>query len=248
MKRPLDSQKIVVTRPGLAGEELCLMLGGLGAQVDHRPAIAIQIMPIRAADHAWLNRAAYVLITSAHACTSLAQIKLGSPNFTVLAVGEQTANLAKQHGWKVEVACKTGGLADLVTACESLDFDAKQVVWPRSNLADKQALGKWQSAGAQVHDFVAYEVSNPLMENPVDMDGVTAVFFASPSSAKNLESCLDADELERIRTNVHAFAIGRTTAKELRGRGWKKIEVASRPSNEGLLAASLEHLSESEWR
>lgn len=244
MKRPLTGQNVVVTRPGLAGEELSLMLEGVGAKVAHHPAIAIEIHEPGANDVAALKQAEFLLLTSAQACTAVAQLNLVKPSFAVLAVGEQTAGLAKEQGWHVGVTSQTGGIAGLIAACESLDFADQKIVWPRSNLADMDTLKEWQEARAVIHDFVAYEVSNPLEQNPIDMTEVTALFVASPSAVKNVENTCSTSVRHRIRQEVRAFAIGRTTAKELRDRSWQTIEVASRPSNEGLLAAALEHLTE----
>ncbi len=219
------------------------MLEGLGAHITIKPAIEFEAVILAAEERGLVDDVDDVVVSSVHAVKALKDLAPSMGRFSVFAVGEQTAKAARAAGWKVAVVSESGGMFDLVKRLESRNLGGHAVLWPRSNLADRKALEPLERAGARVLSFVAYKVTNPLRRHELNLAENTAVIFASPSAVCHLEAVLDETALAHDKARVSALAIGRTTAKELKQRGWQLIHVAARPSNEGLLAVALEHLT-----
>ncbi len=233
----------MVTRPGETGAELALMLEGLGAHVEHVAAIEIIQLPLPANVTDLTADVDFLILSSAHGLGSASHLALSLANVSVFAVGEKTAASAREQGWLVEPAHEGDGIGGLVEHLLTLDIQGKTFIWPRSTLANDEALKSLKNAGAIIRSFPAYETKNPLVDHPVDLSQQTAIVFASPSAVAHLEQVTANEVLDESRKRLRALAIGKTTAHALRERNWSHIDVAAKPSNEGLLALALEYLT-----
>lgn len=240
---PLTGQSILVTRPGIAGAELAVMLEGLGAKVEHVAAIEVVQLPLPADIMDLTKEIDFLILSSAHGIGSASKLLSSLGKFSVFTVGEKTAEAAREQGWEVEAGHEGDGIDGLVDHLLTLEIRGKSFLWPRSNLAQDEALARLQEAGALIKSFPAYETKNPLQECPVDLSKQTAIVFASPSAVAHLEQVTAKNVIEDAKKTLRALAIGKTTAHALRERRWSKIDVAAKPSNEGLLALALEYLT-----
>ncbi len=219
------------------------MLEGLGAKVRQVAAIEVVQLPLPSNAADLSEDVDFLILSSAHGVASAAKILRSLGQIAIFTVGEKTAEAAGALGWKVEAGHEGDGLEGLIDHLLTLDIRGKTFLWPRSNLARDEALLRLQEAGALTKSFPAYETQNPLTKCPDDLGEQTAIVFASPSAVAHLEQVSPKNVIEGARKSLRALAIGKTTAHALRERHWAHIVVAAKPSNEGLLALALEHLT-----
>jgi uroporphyrinogen III methyltransferase / synthase len=253
----LKGKRVILTRAVEQSEEWIRALESRGAEVLMLPAIRItqpETWSLLDRELLRLHEFDWVLFTSRNAVRFIAERLAeldcalccsGQSSPRVAAVGESTAEAARQKGWRVDcVPQKQDGESLARELHESLA--GRRVLLPRSDRADDRLAISLEKSGANVREVVAY-----LTLAPESFDGAIAerllqgnvdwVVFASPSAFHNLSHGLGDKEVVALSSRVHFLAIGPTTAKAMRAAGAQVELEASAPDAEGVSKALCEY-------
>ena len=252
---PLAGLGVLVTRPEGQADEIARKLAAQGATVLHAPTIAITDPPSYAELDAALRHLPsydWIVWTSANGVTrTLARMQtLGIATETL-----RQSNLAVIGGATARALAAAGLTADLVppsAVAESLR-DALlaagvgtgiHVLLPQPVVSRDVLATSLRAAGAVVDVVPAYatvpntegatDVRRWLVEGRIDIALVT-----SPSTVTGLLALLDND-LEMLR-RIPLACIGSVTAEAVRALGLVPAIVATEHSNDGLVAALIDH-------
>ena len=232
---PLARRSVVVTRPAAQSQEIIALLEARGASVRAQPTIAIEASRDRAALDAALRRIdsfEWIVFTSANAVRSVAEsltrLSLAIPSgVKVAAIGQGTANevvelLEEPHFVASESSGDTLG-HELPVA------DGTRVLFPRGDLASTVVESQLRRRGALVTDVVAYHTvpgeGVAGLSETLANDDVSAILFASPSSARFAAEALEG---ARYVGSIPALVcIGDTTARAVSDLGFEVAAVAA---------------------
>lgn len=232
---------VALTRESKANAELELLLPGL--RVYDCPLIRIVApkddTPLRAAltrieDYDWL------ILTSANAAEAVFERGLpASADPRIACVGDVTASVVRQAGWRVDLVPPRATREALQAALAAAGLNGARILWLRSELAPPGFREALQAAGATVDDPVAYG-NEPDAEGAEKLRGlleqglVDAVAFASASAARNaIAACGE------LLVKARLYVIGPSTARALREAGLKIAGEAADQSASGLARAIL---------
>jgi uroporphyrinogen III methyltransferase / synthase len=252
--RALAGKRIVLTRAPEQARELSHVLEGMGAEILLLPMVVFAPPEhTEALDSALrkLDGFRVILFTSQNAvrffvgrCRHLGMktSRLVSPGHLIAAVGPATADAAMQEGLRVDLVAKNHNGEALVEELRG-SLAGRDVLLPRSDLADDLLPNSLREAGARVTDVVAYRTLAPPALDPriitkIRRAEVDAIVFASPSSFHNLCASVEASELARLSARIQFAAIGATTARALREAG-ARVEIEASESSAAGLADSI---------
>jgi uroporphyrinogen-III synthase len=252
--RALAGKRIVLTRAPEQARELSHVLEGMGAEILLLPTVAFAPPEhTEALDSALrkLDGFGVILFTSQNAvrffvgrCRHLGMktSRLVSPGHLIAAVGPATADAAMLEGLRVDLVAKNHNGEALVEELRG-SLAGRDVLLPRSDLADDLLPNSLREAGARVTDVVAYRTLAPPALDPrilakIRRSEVDAIVFASPSSFHNLCVSIEASELARLSARIQFAAIGATTARALREAG-ARVEIEASESSAAGLADSI---------
>ena len=252
--RALAGKRIVLTRTPEQARELAHALEGMGAEILLLPTVVFAPPEnTEALDSALrkLDGFAVILFTSQNAvrffvgrCRHLGMDtgRLVSPGQLIAAVGPATADAAMQEGLRVDLVAKNHNGEALVEELRG-SLAGRDVLLPRSDLADDRLPNSLREAGARVTDVVVYRTLAPSALDPriltkIRRAEVDAIVFASPSSFRNLCASIGASELARLSARIQFAAIGATTARALRDAG-ARVEIEASESSVAGLADSI---------
>jgi len=228
---------VLITRPGEAAVETARRVAALGLRPVLAPALAIVSRPASLPDPATLQA---VLVTSGNALPALPDSFHALP---LLAVGDATAARARLAGfarvrsagrdaealaWLAVETCRAGG-PPLLLACGEGQGKTLAAwlrargfrVLRRTTYAARPAPRLAEAAGAA---FTTGELR--------------AALFFSPATARAFVAAVRHLPPERIAV-VEALAISCATSAALSPLPWRRIRVASLPTQEELLALLL---------
>lgn len=221
---------VVVTRAESSDGPLCSELRNLDLPVLLWPAVSVE-MADKAPLEAALGRVAtfdWIVFASRHAVAAVTRITPAPPptNVRIAAVGQATAQVLRQRGWRVDLLPAESNAAALVEAFAAPPGIAgKRVLFPASSRALPTIATGLTQLGATVEQVEAYrtESSSALdvegCRSWIASGGIGAVTFASPSAVDELEHALGKADFDRLLSTATAVAIGPTTAKALTDRG-----------------------------
>ena len=252
LDRPLYDRTVLITRPAERSQGLKRKLEALGARVEARPTIALELPaddgPARRA-LTGLSNYDWILFTSpsgARFFTVLAQRVLGRiPNLdvAVAAIGPSTARALRTAGIEPQVIAKDSSGEGLAEALGGRVKQGQRVLLVRPEVAREVLPTALRSAGAIV-DTVAFYRNVAAQEvadiaRDVRREVYDVVVFTSPSTAHRLfDGATGADiEVRHALRRVKVVSIGEVTARALREIGIKVAAVAARPSDEGIVEA-----------
>jgi uroporphyrinogen III methyltransferase/synthase len=252
--RALAGKRIVLTRAPEQARELSHVLEGMGAEILLLPMVVFAPPEhTEALDSALrkLDGFRVILFTSQNAvrffvgrCRHLGMktSRLVSPGHLIAAVGPATADAAMQEGLRVDLVAKNHNGEALVEELRG-SLAGRDVLLPRSDLADDLLPNSLREAGVRVTDVVAYRTLAPPALDPriitkIRRAEVDAIVFASPSSFHNLCASIEASELARLSARIQFAAIGATTARALREAG-ARVEIEASESSAAGLADSI---------
>jgi uroporphyrinogen III methyltransferase/synthase len=252
LDRPLYDRTVLITRPAEHSEGLKRKLEALGAQVEARPTIALELPsdagPARLALMS-LSSYDWVLFTSPTGVrffTLLAQRVLGRIprlDVAVAAIGPSTAQALQAAGIKPQVIARDSSGEGLAEALVGRVKQGQRVLLARPEVAREVLPSALRSGGALVDTVAFYR--NVAAQDVADIardvrrEVFDAVVFTSPSTAQRLfdgatEAGIEiADALRRVKV----VAIGEITARALREAGITVGAVAPRPSDDGIVEA-----------
>jgi uroporphyrinogen-III synthase len=226
---------VVVTRAEGIDGPLSSQLRSLGVKVLLWPAI--EVTPSDNSDlNAALSRIAefdWIVFASRQAVPPvLARLASQPEKLHVAAVGQATAQVLRQRGWRVDLVPDDPNAGALVAAFSPLMKPDSRVLFPASSRALPTIAKGLAQLGAQVTQVEAYrtEASSLDLNECRDWIGrneIGAVTFASPSAVIELERALGKDDFDKLLTAAAAVAIGPTTARVLAELGRTPVMAES---------------------
>ncbi len=247
MNVPAPSRPVVVTRAEGPDGPLSRELRDLGLEVLLWPAVSVSPAdpaPLAAA-LVQLHSFDWVVFASRHAVAAvLAQVPQLPAGLRVAAVGQATAQVLRQRGWRVDLVPEEASAAALVAALAAQKSTrGLRILYPASSRALPAMAAGLASLGAQVTQVEAYRTESAVLDVAACQDwiargAVGAVTFASPSAVAELAQALGDADFGRLLAAAPAVAIGSTTARELSTRGHPAV-VASSATLQGLAQTTL---------
>ncbi len=224
-----EPKRVVVTRSEPDDGPLCSELRSLGLPVLLWPAVAVE-MAEKAPLEAALERAGsfdWIVFASRHAVAAVTEIlPVAPPTVKIAAVGQATAQVLRQRGWRVDLLPDESNAAALVEAFVAANtLVGARVLYPASSRALPTIAAGLTQLGAEVIQVEAYRTESSAALDVEECrtwianGGVGAVTFASPSAVDELEHALGKEDFDRLLSGAAAVAIGPTTAKALSVRG-----------------------------
>ncbi|HVW68580.1 MAG TPA: uroporphyrinogen-III synthase [Steroidobacteraceae bacterium] len=238
-----EPKRVVVTRSEPDDGPLCSELRALGLHVLLWPAVTVE-MAEKAPLEAALQRAGtfdWIVFASRHAVAAVTEIlAVAPPSVRIAAVGQATAHVLRQRGWRVDLVPSESNAAALVEAFVAVNtLVGARVLYPASSRALPTIAAALTQLGAEVVQVEAYRTES---SSTLDVEecrawiakgGVGAVTFASPSAVDELEHALGKEDFARLLAGAAAVAIGPTTAKALSARGYA-VALAESATLQGL--------------
>jgi uroporphyrinogen-III synthase len=172
-----------------------------------------------------------ILITSANAMRYGGRGLPQLMRLPVYAVGNATADAARSAGFTV-IAAGTSGGADILQ--RAFDDGCKRILW----LSGSNATAIDARAEMQIDQIIVYEAAAlPVPDNIAEIlrqdNLITALH--SPRSAAYFAQVFDKSATDR---STMALAVLSPAVAQAVGTGWRKVAVASAPSDTALLAAA----------
>jgi uroporphyrinogen-III synthase len=249
-ERPLAGVRVLITRAARDGEPLRERLSGLGADVLHLPAIAVEPPADWSPADEALSRLPsyhYVVFTSRNAVEAvigrLTALGLGDtipPGPEVVAAGEVTAQRLHQLGVDTLMRPDVQSSRGVAAALLEDDLRGRRILYPTSDLARSELRETLEAAGAQVDQITAYRTVRPAAADAAILDAlkrgeIDVLTVASPSAIQNLIAILQpAQDCLRLTRLV---CIGHTTAWTAQDEGLDPMAIAREPSVEGMVEA-----------
>jgi uroporphyrinogen-III synthase len=226
---------VVVTRAEASDGALSSQLRSLGLKVLLWPAIEVS-----AADSSGLEAALahidefdWIVFASRQAAPPvLERLAAQPPNLKVAAVGQATAQVLRQRGWRVDMVPDDPNAGALVSAFEALATPGLRVLFPASSRALPTIEKGLSQLGAKVTQVEAYRTeASSLDVNEcrawIAKNEIGAVTFASPSAVIELERALGKEDFDKLLASAAAVAIGPTTARALTDLGAAPVMAES---------------------
>lgn len=240
---------VVVTRAEAKNGPLSTYLRKLGLTVLLWPAIRTSVSDTRALEQALhdVKQFDWIVFASRRAVAAVIErLPVQPDDVRIAAVGQATAQVLRQRGWRVEVVPSEADAGSLVTALVPHLQTGTRVLYPASSRALPTIAKGLAQLGAQVTQVEAYrteaaELNVAECRSWIERDGVGAITFASPSAVVELEHALGKADLNRLLGSATAVAIGPTTARALAERGFSAI-VAEAATLSGLANTALRAL------
>jgi uroporphyrinogen III methyltransferase/synthase len=159
----------------------------------------------------------------------------------IAAVGARTAARLASRGVKADVVPAVAGAEALVAALQreaAHRLTGARVLWPRSAIAAPLVAEALSAAGATVDSPVAYrtEFVRPAgietFLRDLEVHGIAAVAFLSPSSARGLAAALPGNDLTALNGRTLVASLGPSTSAALRELGaTPDVEPAARSAD-----------------
>jgi uroporphyrinogen-III synthase len=214
---------VVVTRAEAADGPLCSQLRSLGLKVLLWPAI--EVLPGDSTELeaalARIHEFDWIVFASRQAVPAVVERLAAQPaSLHVAAVGQATAQVLRQRGWRVDLVPDDPNAGALVAAFTPLMKPDLRVLFPASSRALPTIAKGLAQLGAHVTQVEAYRTAASSLDvnecrDWISRNEVGAVTFASPSAVIELERALGKDDFDKLLTTAAAVAIGPTTARVL---------------------------------
>ena len=146
------------------------------------------------------------------------------PNWNVYCISGKTKESLKPHIYEkniIEIGKDATALAQKI-----IDTGVKEVVFFCGDKRSNELPDILNHAGIKVKEIVVYETVQTPVISPTDFEGV---LFFSPSGVKSFFS------MNNVSEKTTCFAIGNTTASEIKKYTNNKIIVSPSPSQEMML-------------
>ena len=230
-----ESLGVLITRPEPGASDTAERVAVLG----YRPVLAplLEVRPLPAPLPAAQSLQA-ILVTSGNAIPALPATHRQLPLF---AVGDATAARARLAGFgKVSSADgDANALAALVDRACDPHAGALLLASGRGqgmSLARDLRSRGFRVARRAVYASLPVSALPPLASEGFAAGTLTAALFFSAETAKHAVRLLRATRLGEAVRSVEALAIGQSTAVALQALPWRRIRVASRPTQDALLS------------
>ncbi len=235
--------RALITRPREDARALAKLLGGLGIECVIEPLLTIEPVKDPGIDFTGIQA---VLLTSSNGARALAAWDAGKSaaawrNLPVFAVGEATANAAREAGCR-RVVGATGdvdALAKLVV--ERLEPKGGVLLHIAGTHVAGDLAGLLAKSGFTVRRAVIYQareadcISAELIAM-IEAGGIDVALFFSPRTAKSFVTLAFEAGVSSACEGVVALCLSAAVAREAGTIAWNEVRVASHPDLDGLLA------------
>jgi uroporphyrinogen-III synthase len=164
-----------------------------------------------------------VVFTSMNAVKAVAgYLNNNKPHWEIFCIGSATKNLVKENFGESSIA----GTADSASTLAEMIIAKKKtepVIFFCGNQRRNELPGKLSHHGIKAEEIVVYKTIESSHQIKIDYD---AIIFYSPSAVNSFFS------INKIKKQTILFAIGNTTANEIKKYADNKIVVAKEPSKE----------------
>ncbi|MDB6089254.1 MAG: Uroporphyrinogen synthase [Gammaproteobacteria bacterium] len=220
---------VVVTRAEASDGPLSSELRSLGLPVLLWPAVSVEMAetgPLEAA-LARIGSFDWIVFASRHAVAAVTELMTTPPaRAHIAAVGQATAQVLRQRGWRVDLLPSEANAAALVDAFASRgSSEGARILFPASSRALPTIAAGLSQLGAEVVQVEAYRTESAATldvescRSWIAREVIGAVTFASPSAVEELAHALGKEDFDRLLSHAAAVAIGPTTARVLAERG-----------------------------
>ncbi len=223
---------VLVTRPQPGADATADRLRALGIAAVVAPMLRVRARPL-----VQPPAVQAVLVTSGQALPSLMAASVRGP---VLAVGDATAARARALGL-APVHSAAGDAADLAgLAGRLLERGGAPLLLACGRGQGGALAAALRADGFRVLRRVAY-AAEPVRRLPppaaaaLEGGALRAALFLSAETARAFGRALPAGLVPALAT-VEALAIGAAAAAALHGLPWRRVRVAARPTEDGVLA------------
>ena len=226
---------VVLTRTVEDDRALAELLASRGVAVWSRPCVAFETASFQ------VDRAHYDVgyFPSPRAVSSFFE-QSAAPFDRCVAVGPSTRNALSDRGCVTSFPSSGAGEEAVIDDLDSLFAGARSVLVVEGDKATGRVARALSERGLEVSRVVAYRHLDVAPEPlPEGLDACCAV-FSSPSAV---------DRFARISRSIRidAVAIGETTARACRARGWSTT-VANEPTPDALARCVTDVLAQGESR
>ena len=227
--------KILCTRP--VGEELIERATEAGIEMDVISFIEpepIQSIEVQQEIEQALLQSATVVFTSGNAVEAVAaELEGQEPEWEVFCLGRSTFDLASRYFGPEKI---TGFADNAFELAETISetSDATEVIFFCGDLRRPELPQNLNDKGIEVNEIVVYQTLIRPQKLKKDYDGV---LFFSPSAVDGYF------ELNKPTEKTIFFAIGKTTASEIKKKAKNKIIVSVEPTKETVVEMAIEYFT-----
>ena len=229
------AKAVVVTRAESSNGPLSSQLRDLGLDVLLWPAVSVAVAETGPLEEALrsISEFDWIVFASRYAVAAVTERMAAAPaDVRVAAVGQATAQVLRQRGWRVDLLPEDANAAALVAAFATRPMTGQKVLFPASSRALPTIAAGLTQLGAKVVQVEAYRTEPASLDveecrSWIAREAIGVVTFASPSAVIELERALGKEHFDRLLRGAAAVAIGPTTARELVERGAAPIVAES---------------------
>jgi len=228
---------VLLTRPLVSSEAMAAEVKKLGFEVLIEPMLSIE--PV-AFDLEQPERYQGLLLTSANAIACLEDDRL-SKDMPVYTVGNQTAEAAKDQGWKNLISAKGAGadLVDLVKA--HVDPGKGPLLHVRGVNTALPIHILLSEAGYNVDLLTVYRavpasVLSETCRYALSSGQIEIIPFFSKRTAEAFLRLVDEHRLSEALSSIKSLSISANVLECVRTYTWRQMEVSQSPDLPGMLA------------
>ena len=199
------------------------------------PVLAIGMLPVRLPAAMRLQA---ILVTSGNAIPALPASHLHLP---LLAVGATTAARARTAGFAQVTSADGNASALAVLAQRQCDREGAPLLLATGQGQGKALAADLQGRGFRVIHRAVYAVA-PVAELPeaaraaLAAGELIAALFFSTETALHCTRLIQRAQLKEMVRTIDALAIGAPAGVALQALPWRRIRVATRPTQDTMLA------------
>lgn len=226
---------ILITRPKREAHITASLLADRGLK-----SIIDPLLEIHAKDQKnSIKSPQLVIFTSINGVTFCPQeIVIAQPD--VYAVGDSTAQAAKEKGFKSVVSAK-GDVEDLYQLIlEKRHPHEGSIVHLSGEITIGNLVNRLKQQGYQAEQVKIYasrEASSLSQQtiHALEQEIITSALFFSPRTASIFKGIITTNQMTHFLKNLSAFCISSSTADALKDHSWKSIKIAAHPHQNALL-------------
>lgn len=227
-------KKALLTRPAGKNDQLKMALVARDMPVMEVPLFTRELFPL-SLDY---NGVQAIFLSSANGCADIDVF----PDLPVFAVGEATAEVARQKGAKQVFigANKADSLLDM--AHEKLDPAKGVCLYLRGEQIAYPLAEALKGAGFSVQEIISYRMEPldgfpPILLKSLQKREIGHIFFFSAYAAQHFMSLQDKTDMRESCRETVAYAISSRVADVLKTGRFLAVHIAQNATTEGLLSA-----------
>ena len=225
---------VLIIRPPREAQSLAILLNLKNIKSTLYPLFKPQFLHLPS-----LNTSQALIITSKNALYALDGHET-LKDIPVFAVGEQTASVAKNMGFRT-VICGTGTGQDLVLSILSNTHPERG---PLIHLSGEKVTGglveTLRENGFDAHRQIAYKIEDPSkLPDPLIKDLInktlTHIMFFSSRTTTVFVNLIKKHNLEEITLHMTSLCLSKNVAEQAMGLPWESVWISPKPTAEAMI-------------